>query len=73
MMASFSQAPGDMGLYISEEEMEEMLQSIQRRPGYPTLFGKFDGDPGRCFRPLKCQRCTLNKQIDMAEVKLVFV
>lgn len=29
--AEMLQAPGDMGLYISEEEMEEMLQSIQRR------------------------------------------
>ena len=29
--AEMLQAPGDMGLYVSEEEMEEMLQSIQRR------------------------------------------
>ena len=45
-------APGDVGLYVSEEEVEEMLQSIQRRPGYPGTpvgkverRGKFDGDP----------------------------
>ena len=82
-------APGDVGLYASVEEVEEMLQSIQRRPGYPTRKhpvgkverrGKFDGESMMVNQVelrdggfRPFQRCTWNKQIDIEVVKLVFV